>query len=126
MSRVIHHWPIRKNVTAVAVATALPKGMIIPKMKKGVLSIGHFEDMHVEEFKGPPWRAFFNLSPEPCGLSENSVISVRGSGMNSVGGSVTMNEQDVLLDTKKQRTRVTLHYRIVIITAACELLGSTN
>jgi hypothetical protein len=126
MSRVIHHWPIRKNVTAVAVATALPKGMIIPKMKKGVLSTGHFEDMHVEKFKGPLWRAFFNLSPEPCGLSENSVISVRGSGMNSVGGSVTMNEQDVLLDTKKQRTRVTLHYRIVTITAACELLGSTN
>ena len=47
MSPVIHHWPIRKNVTAVAVATALPKGMIIPKMKKGVLSTGHFEDMHV-------------------------------------------------------------------------------
>ena len=50
-------------MTAVAVATALPKGMIIPKMKKGVLSIGHFEDMHVEEFKGPPWRAFFNCAP---------------------------------------------------------------
>jgi hypothetical protein len=66
MSPVIHHWPIRKNVTVVAAATALPKGMIIPKMKKGVPSTGHFEDMHVEKLKGPPRPAFFNLSPEPC------------------------------------------------------------
>ena len=79
-------------MTAVAVATALPKGMIIPKMKKGVLSTGHFEDMHVEKFKGPPWRAFFNCD----------------------------------FGAKKQRTRVTLRYRIVTITAAYELLGSTN
>jgi hypothetical protein len=53
MSPVIHHWPIRKNVIVVAVATALPKGMIIPKMKKGMPSTGHFEDMYVEKFKGP-------------------------------------------------------------------------
>ncbi len=92
MSRAIHHWPIRKNVTVVAAATALPKGMIIPKMKKGIPSTGHCEDMHVEKFKGPPRRAFFH-----CDLS-----------------------------TKKQRTRVTLRYRIVTITAAYELLGSTS
>ena len=92
MSPVIHHWPIRKNVTVVAAATALPKGMIIPKMKKGIPSTGHFEDTHVEKFKGPPRRAFFNSD----------------------------------LRTKKQRTRVTLRYRIVTITAAYELLGSTN
>ena len=49
MSPIIHHWPIRKNVTVVAAATALPKGMIIPKMKKGIPSTGHFEDMHVEK-----------------------------------------------------------------------------
>ena len=76
----------------VAVAAALPKGMIIPKMKKGIPSTGHFEDMHVEKFKGPPWRAFFNSH----------------------------------LRAKKQRTRVTLRYRIVAITAAYELLGSTT
>jgi hypothetical protein len=58
MIRGIHHWRIRKNVTVVAAVTALPKGMIIPKMKKGVLSIGLC----------PPWRAFSILSPEPCGL----------------------------------------------------------
>jgi hypothetical protein len=56
---------------------------------------------------------------------EFSVISVRGSGMHSVGGSVTMNYYDVLQGAKKQRTRVTLRYRIVTITAAYELLGST-
>ena len=52
-------------------------------------------------------------------------LSVRGSGMHSVGGSVTMNYYDVLQGAKKQRTRVTLRYRIVTITAAYELLGST-
>ena len=79
-------------MTVVAAATALPKGMIIPKMKKGIPSTGHFEDMHVGKFKGPPRRAFFNCD----------------------------------LRAKKQRTRVTLRYRIVTITAAYELLGSTN
>jgi hypothetical protein len=69
MSPVIHHWPIRKNVTVVVAATALPKGMIIPKMKKGIPSTGHFEDMHVGKFNGPPRLAFFNRSPKPCGLS---------------------------------------------------------
>jgi len=59
-------------------------------------------------------------------LSENSVISVRGSEMNSVGGSITMNEQVVLVGAKKQRTRVTLCYRMITITAASELLGSTS
>jgi len=77
-------------IVAVAVI-ALPKGMIIPKMKKGIPFTGHFEDMHVEKFKGPPWRAFFNCD----------------------------------LRAKKQRTRVTLRYRIMTITAAYELLGST-
>ena len=75
-----------------AVAAALPKGMIIPKMKKGIPSTGHFEDMHVEKYKGPLRRAFFNSD----------------------------------LRAKKQRTRVTLRYRIMTITAAYELLGSTN
>ena len=42
--------------------------------------------------------------------------------MNYVGKRVTMNWQVA----KKQRTRVTLRYRIVTITAAYELLGSTN
>ena len=93
MIQAIHNWPIKKNVTVVAAVTALPKGMIIPKMKKGIPSTGHFEDMHVEKIKGPPWRAFFIL--------------------------------DVLQGAKKQRTRVTLRYRIVTITAAYELLGST-
>ena len=79
-------------MTAVAVATALPKGMIIPKMKKGIPSTGHFEDTHVEKLKGPLRRAFVNSD----------------------------------LRAKKQRTRVTLRYRIVTITAAYELLGSTN
>jgi hypothetical protein len=92
MSPVIHHWPIRKNVIVVAAATALPKGMIIPKTKKGIPSTGHFEDMHVGKFKGPPRRAFFNSD----------------------------------LRAKKQRTRATLRYRIVTITAAYELLGSTS
>ena len=78
-------------MTVVAAATVLPKRMIIPKMKKGIPSTGHFEDTHVEKFKGPPRRAFFNSD----------------------------------LRTKKQRTRVTLRYRIVTITAAYELLGST-
>ena len=78
-------------MTVVAAVTALPKGMIFPKMKKGVPFTGHFEDMHVEKFKGPPRRAFFLFS----------------------------------LGIKKQRTRVTLRYRIVTITAAYELLGST-
>ena len=114
----------------VAAATALPKGMIIPKMKKGIPSTGRFEDMHVEKFKGPPRRAFFSLaralralessegsekkywrvlpnrlitppqllsdpqifhSTARFGAFELSVISVRGSGMNFVGESVTMN-----------------------------------
>jgi hypothetical protein len=112
-------------VTVVVAATALPKGMIIPRMKKGVLSIGHCEAIDEEKFKGPPRRAFFNLSPEPCGLSENSVISVRDSGMNSVGGSATVNQYDVLRGAKKQRTRVTLCYRVMTLTAAWKLLGST-
>ena len=64
-------------------------------------------------------------SPARFGVFELSVISVRGGGINSVGESVTMNEQDVLVDTKKQRTRITLRYRIVPIAAAYELLGST-
>jgi hypothetical protein len=55
------------NVIVVAAATALPKGMIIPKMKKGIPSTGRFEDMHVEKFKGPPWRAFFFSRPSPAG-----------------------------------------------------------
>ena len=46
--------------------------------------------------------------------------------MNSGGESAAMSYQDVLLGIKKQRTRVTLHYRIVTITAAYELLGSTK
>jgi hypothetical protein len=91
MSRVIHHWPIRKNVTVVAVATALPKEMIIPKMKKGIPSTGHCKEINDGKFEGPPWRAFFYCD----------------------------------LRAKKQRTRVTLRYRIVTITAAYELLGST-
>jgi hypothetical protein len=60
---------MRMSVTVVVAATALPKGMIIPKMKKGALSIGHCEAIDEKKFKGPPRRAFFNLSPEPCGLS---------------------------------------------------------
>ena len=59
MSRVIHHWPIRKNLTAVAVATALPKEMIIPKMRREIPSTGHCKEIDVGKFKGPPWRAFF-------------------------------------------------------------------
>ena len=69
MIQVIHHWPIRKNVIVVAAVTALPKGMIIPRMKKGVLSIGLCKEINDEKFKGPPWRAFFILSLEPRGLS---------------------------------------------------------
>jgi hypothetical protein len=68
MIRGIHHWRIRKNVTVVAAVTALPKGMIIPKMKKRGLSIGLCKEIKDEKFKGPPWRAFSILSPEPCGL----------------------------------------------------------
>ena len=65
-------------------------------------------------------------SPARFGVIELSVISVRDSGMKSVDGSVTtMDQYDVLRGAKKQRTRVTLRYRIVTITAAYELLGST-
>jgi hypothetical protein len=46
-------------VIVVAAVIALPKGMIISKMKKGVLSIGPCKEMNDEKFKGPPWRAFF-------------------------------------------------------------------
>jgi hypothetical protein len=46
--------------------------------------------------------------------------------MNSGVESVAMSYQDVLLGIKKQRTRVTLRYRIVPITAAYKLLGSTK
>ena len=59
------------------------------------------------------------------GVFELSENSVRGSGMNSGGESAAMSYQDVLLGIKKQRTRVTLRHRIVPITAAYELLGST-
>jgi hypothetical protein len=38
-------------VTVVAVATALPKGMIIPKMKKGIPSTGHCEEINDENSK---------------------------------------------------------------------------
>lgn len=116
----------------VAAVIALPKGMIISKMKKGVLSIGPCKELNDEKFKGPPRRAFLLFSrPSPAcfgvfELSENSVISVRGSGMNSGGESVAMSYQDVLLGIKKQRTRVTLRYRIVPIAAASKLLGSTR
>ena len=65
MIRAIHHWRIRKNVTVVAAVTALPKGMIIPKMKKGVLYIGLCKEMNDEKYKGPPWRAFFIVMREP-------------------------------------------------------------
>ena len=58
MIQAIHHWPIRKNVTVVAAVTALPKGMIIPRMEKEVLSIGLCKEINDEKFKGPPWRAF--------------------------------------------------------------------
>ena len=51
MNPIIHHWPIRRNVTVVAVATALPKGMIIPKMKKGIPSTGHCEEINDENSK---------------------------------------------------------------------------
>ena len=81
MIQDIHHWPIRKNVTVVAAATALPKGMIIPKMKKGVLSIGPCEEIDDENFKGPPWRAFFILSLEPCGL-----LSPQRTQRKNIGG----------------------------------------
>jgi hypothetical protein len=91
MSPIIHHWPIRKNVIVVAAATALPKGMIIPKMRREIPSTGHCKEIDVGKFKGPPWRAFFNSD----------------------------------LRAKKQRTRVTLRYRMMTITAAYELLGST-
>jgi hypothetical protein len=84
MSRAIHHWPIRKNVTVVAAVTALPKGMIILKMKKGVLSIGHCEAINHEKFKGPPRRAFFILSPEPCGLSSSQ--RTQRTQRKSIGG----------------------------------------
>ena len=68
-------------------------------------------------------RSFNALAHSPAcfgvfELSENSVISVRGSGMNSGGESLAMSYQDVLLGVKKQRTRVTLRYRIVPIAAA--------
>jgi hypothetical protein len=92
MSRVIRHWPTKKNVTVVAVVIALPKGMIIPRMRREIPSTGHCKEIHGGKFKGPPWRAFFNCD----------------------------------LRAKKQRTRVTLRYRIVTITAAYELLGSTS
>jgi hypothetical protein len=59
MTRAIHHWPTKRIVIVVAAATALLKGRIIPKMKKGIPSTCHFEDMHIEKFKGPPRRAFF-------------------------------------------------------------------
>ena len=100
MSPIIHHWPIRKNVIVVAAATALPKGMIIPKMRREIPSTGHCKEIDVGKFKGPPWRAFFISRASP-------VISVRGSEMNSVGEGVTINEQVVLGGAKKQRTRVT-------------------
>jgi hypothetical protein len=47
-------------VIVAAAVIALPKGTIIPKMRREIPSIGHFEDMHVEKFKGPPRRAFIN------------------------------------------------------------------
>jgi hypothetical protein len=59
MSRDIHHWPTRKNVTVVAAVIALPKEMIIPKMKRGIPSTGHCKEINVATFEGPPRRAFF-------------------------------------------------------------------
>jgi hypothetical protein len=61
MIRAIHHWRIRKTVTVVAAATALPKEMIIPRMKKGMLSIGLCKEMNDEKFKGPPFGGPFLL-----------------------------------------------------------------
>ena len=55
-------------MTAVAVATALPKGMIIPKMKKGVLSTGHCKEINDGKFEGPPKGGPFLISrPSPAG-----------------------------------------------------------
>jgi hypothetical protein len=54
MSPVLHHWPIRKNVTVVAAATALPKGMIIPKTRREIPSTGHCKEINDGKFKGPP------------------------------------------------------------------------
>jgi hypothetical protein len=59
MNRVIRHWPTRKNVTVVAAVIALPKGTIIPKMKRGIPSTDHCKEITVGKFKGPPRRAFF-------------------------------------------------------------------
>jgi hypothetical protein len=68
----------------------LPKGMIIPKMKKGIPSTGHFEDMHVGKFKGPPKGGPFLISrPFPAvsrvlrGLREKALERTAGSLNNS-------------------------------------------
>jgi hypothetical protein len=74
MSRVIHHWPIRKNVTVVAAVIVLLKGTTIPRMRREIPSTGHCKAIHGGKFKGPPWRAFFYLSPEPCGLSSSQRV----------------------------------------------------
>jgi len=63
MSPVIHHWPIRKNVTVVAAVIALPKGKTIPKMRRKIPSTGHCKDIDDGKLEGPPRRAFFLKIP---------------------------------------------------------------
>jgi len=60
---------MRRIVTAVVAAIALLKKRTIPRMKKEIPFTDHFDRAVVKKAKGPPKRAFFNLSPEPCGLS---------------------------------------------------------
>jgi hypothetical protein len=49
-------------------------------MKKGGLYIGLCREINAEKFEGPTWRAFFNLSPEPCGLSSTERAQRKSSG----------------------------------------------
>jgi hypothetical protein len=53
MSRVIHRWLIKRIVTVVAVAIALPKEMIIPRMRKAIPFTGHSEARYAGNSKRP-------------------------------------------------------------------------
>ena len=58
----IHHWLIKRNVTVVAAAIALPKEMTFLKMRMEILFTDHFDLASIVNLKGPPKRAFFCLT----------------------------------------------------------------
>jgi hypothetical protein len=58
MTRVIHHWPTRRIVIAVAAVIALPKSKTIPRMRKEIPFTGRFEIGMLETSKARCAQAF--------------------------------------------------------------------